>query len=344
MRDRQAELFHVFGICRASGDGDALSAHGPAGVRGLERSGLAAVVADAPRIPYREMARAELLQRLLNHQRVLEEVGRSRTLLPVKFGTVLTEVQIISALEVGQAAVMRALDSYREKAEFELAVSWDEKLVLKELAELTEVRSVIEQAGASSGEEFQELQLTVGKLLKEKLEQRREEMRARLLSELDEAVEKAVVREPPDDSIAFHVSVLVADARRAELERHLHAFDSRTDGRFKLRCIGPLPPHSFCTVHIRAVSPEEVERARKLLGLPATASPRQARQAYRLICRSDHPDVSHEPERTPFEEVSWAHRVLSAYFDEAPIKMSRRAAERAVSVWLGKPVQDQGAA
>jgi len=341
MGERQAALFHVFGICRASGNGDLLPPHGATGFRGLERGGLAAIVADAPRIPYREMARAELLQHLLNHQRVLEEVGRSRTVLPVKFGTVLTGVQILSALDVGQDAFVRALDNYREKAEFELAASWDQKLVLKELAELTEIRSVIEQAGASSGEKFQELQLVVGKLLKEKLDQRREQLRARLLSDLDQAVEKAVVREPPDDSIAFHVSVLVADARRAELDQHLQAFDSRTDGRFKLRCIGPLPPHSFCTVHIRTVCPEEVDRARKLLGLPARASPRQARQAYRLICRSDHPDVSQSIGQEAFEEVSWAHRVLCAYFDEAQIQMSRRAAERAVSVWLGKVVQDE---
>jgi hypothetical protein len=83
-----------------------------------------------------------------------------------------------------------------------------------------------------------------------------------------------------------------------------------------------------------------VQRARKVLGLPARASARQTREAYRLICRSDHPDVSQKVEGGKFEEVSRAHRVLSSYFDEAPMQMSRDAVERAVSVSVGEPTGD----
>ena len=82
------------------------------------------------------------------------------------------------------------------------------------------------------------------------------------------------------------------------------------------RCVGPLPPYSFYTLEIKTVKNEDIDWARKRLGLSGDiTSKNEIKKAYQRQALSTHPDrnLNAPGAGKEFDDVNKAYKILEDY-------------------------------
>ncbi|MBU1487031.1 DnaJ domain-containing protein [bacterium] len=101
-----------------------------------------------------------------------------------------------------------------------------------------------------------------------------------------------------------------------DFNKRVEGLDVKFARKLNFRCVGPLPPYSFYTLEIEKMESEEIDWARKRLGLlNTTAGKDEIKKAYQRAAASTHPDINPD---TPgveeeFDEIIRAHNILVEY-------------------------------
>lgn len=287
-------------------------------VAAVHHCGLAALVSAAPIRPYGAMKKPEIIPYLFAHQAVIEQFMKDRTAIPVKFGTMARdEREVRWILERGRGRLVAALEAMEGKVELDLVARWrDLNAVLRAIGEEDED---IRRAGAAIAArplaEAREGRIRIGQMLKARLDQRREGVGAEIVEALSAFARALSYHPAPDDRLILNVAFLLPREGEEQFGERLADLDARYDGAIEFRCVGPLPPHSFCTVDVRRVALGEIEQARRLLGLGNGAGPAELRAAYRRLAQRRHPDKRPGGQLVgrEFEELTAAYRLLLEY-------------------------------
>lgn len=306
---------------------------------------LAAVVSASPRTDYRGLQRDEAIRYLMAHQRVVERVMQSFSILPVKFGTVLRdEGSVRGLLEQGEALFRTALERCAGRTQMEVVVVWDLQEVFREIGEEEPIARVKARVAAQPSKNTLATRTTVGQMVQASLERRLTALQERLVPSLQEVGLDLVVNPRMDDSIVANVALLVDETGRGALQQRLELLDRNFGGHLDFRCVGPLPPYSFATVEVQVPSFEAVDEGRCRLGLEEAVPPDEIRRAYRRLARQVHPDVNPEdPEaEAHIAELTHAYEFLTAYAEnqgwdaentrEAVCRFDRRTVEGTVLI------------
>ena len=229
-----------------------------------------------------ESSKRELVESLLQHQRMVEKSMRAhRAVLPFRFGTNLPTRDDVQTFLVENAAKLKELlAAFQERTELEIAATWDLQRVLASVgqeAEIVEAKRAAVQHGAVTAED----RVHVGSLVRSHLERRRQIYCAQVLERLSDVVESVVRNELLSDELVLNLACLVPASHQANLERQIRELDEHWRGDLSFRLIGPLPPYSFCTLEVRRVPVEELERACCLLDLKDCVTSEDAHRAYR---------------------------------------------------------------
>ena len=229
---------HLHGVAAAS----QRAAIEAAGARAIAHRELAAIASESTGETTRA---AELMRR---HWRVLDAIGESATVVPVRFGTVVAGHQnvideFLEPLHDDLAAQLAALDG---KVQLTVKGTYDEQALMRSIVERSpqvarlreRVRSLPDAAA-----HFERIQL--GELVAAEVEQDRERDSAWLLEQL-EGLAVATSREQAGGlDGAVNAAFLVERARVDEFGAAVSAAEEQLAGRVQLRCLGPLPPYSF---------------------------------------------------------------------------------------------------
>ena len=319
--------YYLYGVVLANGE----SSFGPIGiggrgdeVRAVVHRDIAAVASPCPPLSFQTNNPQQTLQRLAEHQAVLERVMSASTVLPVKFGTwVRDKAEIEGILRGGYCNLRTALDRFRGRIELDVVATWPElAAVLKEIGTEPQIRKMkaeLQQGGAASAEQC----IQLGQLVKSRLDARRETLSAEILAELDAESEDTALNELRDDSMILNAAFLITRRGEQEFDRKVQELDRRYEGKLHFRCVGPLPPYSFATTQIDRLEAAGLDAARKTLELPETASFAQTKEAHRRLLRAAHPD-NHpdDPEADGrLKAVSEAYRVLEQYCRHVPHRL-----------------------
>jgi len=319
--------YYLYGVILADGQWS----FGPIGiggrgdeVRAVVYRDIAAVASPCPPISFQTNDPQQTLQRLAEHQAVLERVMAASTVLPVKFGTwVCDKAEVEGILRGGYCNLRAALDRFEGRIELDVVATWPElAVVLGQIAaepEICNLKAELQQGGAVSAEQC----IQLGQLVKSRLDARREKLSAEILAELGPASEDTSVNELKDDSMILNVAFLITRRGEQEFDRKVHELDRRYRGKLHFRCVGPLPPYSFATTQIDRLEAAGLDAARKTLELPETAGFAQIKEAHRRLLRAAHPD-NHpdDPEADGrLKAVSEAYRVLEQYCQHAPHRL-----------------------
>lgn len=282
----------------------------------LCHDGLGAVVSSTVRADYRGMMRQEALRYLVAHQRVVESVMERFTVLPVKFGTVLSdETRVRRLLEQGYALFHSTLERLAGMAQLEVVVTWELAAVFQEIAAEEEIARAKARVAGRSPEEVAAARVAVGQLVKASLDRRRTELQNHLIPRLRDAALDLVANPLLDDRMVANVALLLDGAGREALDRQLLELDRQFQGRLNFRCVGPLPPYSFATVEVEVPTFAAVCAARHRLGLGERATLDEIKRAYRRVAAQLHPDVNPNGENAAarMAELGKACRLLTAY-------------------------------
>lgn len=185
---------------------------------------------------------------LLAHERVVDSVAAATTILPMRFGGVVADVDAVREELLAEnvehfAAVLAELDGL---VQFSVRGRYEDSAHLREIVseseEIRELREALQGLPEDSG--YAE-RVRLGELVTSAVEAKRESDARALGEALKPHVVATSVREVGGQDDALSVALLVDRDHRAEFERALEQLGTEWDGRIRLRLTGPLAPYDF---------------------------------------------------------------------------------------------------
>jgi hypothetical protein len=159
--------------------------------------------------------------------------------------------------------------------------------------------------------------MKVGRMVKSALEKMTEEGAERIIKRLSGLSSDMRIHERMDDRMVINAAFIVENARHDAFYESVEELNVEFGNGLDFRCIGPLPLYSFFTLEVKKLQSDEVNWARKKLGLPREAVTRKEdlRKAYQAKAFALHPDRNPDlPNvQTEFDEVTRAYRLLLDY-------------------------------
>jgi hypothetical protein len=250
----QATSFYVYGVVPAAVARDWPGAEGLNGaasnVRTVEAGDLAALVSPLPadRVPGKR-------DDLEAHRRVLELANERGTTIPMRFGIVMDSEDLVrdELLEKHRAEftdLLRKLDGH---VQMTVRAFYAEDALLSEVAgsDPEIVRRTAAIQGLSELESRDE-RIELGRLVAERIQQRREQDEKLLVDTLAPFATEVRVDPPTSERVALNAHFLVRRDRRVALDEAVSVMGAALEGRLALRYIGPLPPYSFTDLSLEA--------------------------------------------------------------------------------------------
>ncbi len=296
-------------------------------VHAIVNGSLACVLSDYRGTGFSTLSKEDLVRYLLAHQSVVEKVMQQHTVLPVKFGTVLSgEAEVRSFVSQGQPMLVDALNLLNDKIEMEVAATWDTDRVLREIADSEDVlRARVALMSSSREVSFQD-KVRLGQLVKEAMDERRRGYSGRMLEVLGPLAVDLHANALVSDQMVMNVAFLVQRERLGDFDGAVSKLNDLFDNQIDFRIIGPLPPYSFATVEVTKLGLEKIDAARRLLRLEEPLSETRVRRAYRRIAADNHPDVRVRDGAGPQDvlKLREASEILLSYCRQSGVKQPLR--------------------
>jgi hypothetical protein len=229
---------HVYGVVPASAQLDLARD----GVRLIVHRDVAALVGDL------DQAELRAVRVLRSHWRVLENAGSSTTVLPVRFGTVMTDDDAVvqQFLEPEHDRLAAELEGLSGKVQLTVKGSYDEDALMASvvarspaIARLRErVRGLPEAAAYYK-------RIELGQRVAAEVERARDRDAQRILERLRPFALAARLDTPSTIATAVNAAFLVEERRVQEFSQAVAELRRELAGQIELRYVGPLPPYSF---------------------------------------------------------------------------------------------------
>ena len=276
-------------------------------------NGISAIVSDAVPYDYSGLPKQQLVKVLAQHQQATERIMQEmETLLPVKFGTLLSEVDVKKLLAQSKYDLEEALARVDDKVELEVLAMWDPQRVFAQIAQHPQIAALRSQAEGRTPEEVQQLQIAVGVLVKQLLDATREAYASKIRQALSDLACDTELNVVVNDQVVANIAFLLPRSRQAEFDKRVEALDHEFGGQLLFKIVGPLPPYSFSTIEVEQILPEDVAWASEQLGVEPTATGDEIRSAYLRQARLHHPDNNPQDQDAAslFKDDHAAYRLL----------------------------------
>lgn len=223
---------------------------GGEGVRGgavttVEHGELAALVSDAGSEPLRAKRRD-----LLRHSDVLQDAFASAPVLPFRFGTVLVSQESVvdELLAPRYEELVALLQRFDGLSELRLHARFVEDAVLGEIVRdeprVAALREATRTAPPNDPRRFE-----LGETVARALAARRTAAADALVATLVSVALEVHGDEERDNLEVLRASFLVDAKGARKLEQRAEAFAAEQRGRIELELLGPMPPHTFVSLH-----------------------------------------------------------------------------------------------
>ncbi|MBU4393375.1 MAG: GvpL/GvpF family gas vesicle protein [Actinobacteria bacterium] len=288
------------------------------GVRVIVYEDIAAIVSPAKQVDITKMRKDVTARMLIAHQKVIELIMQgAATVLPFRLGTYApSEESVTEILLKGQKLIRPLFEAIGGKIEMDVVVTWaDFAAVLKEISSEDEIKKLKQSLASNPKGVSVDDQMKVGLMIKEALDRKRLEICRQITEKLKSASCAQCRHENMDDQMILNSAFLIEAKRRPEFERVLDELNTQFAEKINFRCVGPLAPYSFYTLELKTIRWEDVDWARRIMGLGDTASAEEIKKAFQQAARATHPDhcgQSAETERS-FNDLNSARRIVLEY-------------------------------
>jgi Gas vesicle synthesis protein GvpL/GvpF len=179
---------------------------------------------------------------LRSFQRLLDGTAAVAPVLPMRFGTVLTDEAAVADLLAQHHDDFRAaLDELEGRVEFVVHGRYDQTALLTEvLTENAEVRGL-------RGETDVAARTRLGELVNQAVEVKRATDTEQVAEILRGLTGDVLIRPATHELDAVNIAVLVDAGQRGELEEIVRRLGDDWSGRVGVRMLGPLAPYDFAT-------------------------------------------------------------------------------------------------
>jgi len=264
---------------------------------------ISALVRDSEIVEYTGMRKDALARLLIGHQTVIERIMTAQTtIIPMRLGThALDETEVRDILSKGYNLIKEIFERISDKIEIDVVATWsDFNSIIKETGEEKELKEFKEILLSNPKGITVEDQMKIGSMLKKVLDERRNKF----------------AKEIQDNLKTFCVGFKTHELKREDFDKKVEELNAKFNEKLNFRCVGPLPPYSFYTLEIKKLEFEEIDWAKKRLGiLDNITNKDELKKAYRRQAFSNHPDKNPDNPcaEKEFDEVNRAHKILSDY-------------------------------
>ncbi len=262
-------------------------------------------------------------ERLFWHSKVLEQLMKRGTILPLSFGTVARRKnEVIALLQNGYSVFERSLEELAGKVEFDVEVHWDPKAVLKQISEESPEIQQFKRELTDKGEGVSmQDQITAGRLVAAQMVKRARLLTEEIQSALGkEAVTSASLKPSNKETSVTNLGFLVSQDRQEPFEKAIYALGDRYGDQLKFKYAGPFPPYSFTGLELFPTDEEKLFNARDLLGVEENFTVAELRQSYRRQSVKIHPDQhgGDPAAEESFKQFRQAYDLLMLYRESYP--------------------------
>jgi len=190
---------------------------------------------------------------LMAHEKVIEEVMKEYTILPIRFGTIATSNdEVRSLLMKNYHEFKKLLRSMDNKVEMGLKVFWlNMDMIFKEIAASDrEVKALKERIQKKRKDFSLDERITLGEKVKDALERKREAEADEILRPLKSKCIDFCLNEPVGDSVVLNCAFLIDRMQEREFD-DIVEYLTRKHNNHKFKYIGPSPPFNFVNLVIR---------------------------------------------------------------------------------------------
>ena len=283
---------------------------------------ISAVVSDAEIVDYTRMPKDALARMLLKHQEVIEKImAESATggIIPMKLGTFAdNDNEVREILTKGYRTIKDIFGRAKNCIEIDVVATLNDfNSFLQEVSQEDEIKQLKQSLLSKKEVVTVDDQMKVGVLVKKYLDKKREEYANQIQSALNEIAQNFKAHDLMDDKMVLNAAFLMDQTERKDFEQKVAQLNNKFEEKLNFRCVGPLPPYSFYTLGVKKAQFEEVDWARKKLGLTnnfITAS--DIKKAHRRLALTCHPDKNPD---TPgiekkFDDMTRAYKILLDYY------------------------------
>lgn len=284
---------------------------------------------------------------LLTHNRVLEQVMQSCSVLPLRLGTVARDAADVHAfLHTSQRPLRNALKQIERKVEFDVEAAWNGGEIFKLIEEQDdEVRKFKRNAIAVGKPLKPDEQMAAGILVANAIARQRAQFATAVEGELKPLSERVSSLKSRSTEIVFNAAFLVHEERAKAFEAAIYRLGDLQGRILKFRYAGPLPCYSFVNLHVMNVEFQAIDEARRTLGLGKQTTLSQIKQAFRTLAPQSHPDRnSIDPEATSrFEKLAASYRLLLGLWENTggdsskPISLTQESVGKTMLVISKEP-------
>lgn len=298
---------------------------GPHGVTACEEvytvsyRDISAVVSDSEMVDYTHMRKDRLAMLLVRHQKAIEKImGLGYTIAPVRLGTFVKDIEEVRCvLACGHSIIKDIFNKISDMIEIDItATLGDFNAALKEAGEDEEIKEFKKKLLALPGGVTVDDQMKIGLMVKDALDRIREGYSEKIQAALKSVSHDFKVHELMDDKMAANIAFLVNKARHKDFEMKVEGLNTEFNEKLNFRCVGPLPPYSFYTLEIKTLNYEEVDWAKKRLGVSGDITNKnELKKAYQRQALSTHPDrnLNAPGAEKEFDEVNKSYKILTEY-------------------------------
>lgn len=276
--------------------------------------GYSVAMSDLDGVDFSRLPQKSLLTHVAEHQRALEGLMAEGEVVPLKFGTLATDLGEVEAiLAKGDEQIRESFEKVRGKTELDVVATFsDFEGELRAIGTSEAVAALQHRAAPVSEVAGHNARVTLGKMVKRVLDEKRKDYADAVVKRLSGVSVACKVLDILDDATIVNVAALLEATAVPRFEMELEALDRGFEERVNFRMIGPMPCNSFHTLMIHRVHFEEIHSARRCLELGTNARLSDIRDAYRLMIRASHPDSNPQGTRdqAQFESINKSYRLL----------------------------------
>jgi len=284
---------------------------------------VSAVVRDTAIVDYTNLPANIAAQHLIKHQLVIEKVMQEFTVIPMRLGTYApNEDEMMQVLTEGHRTFKEIFEKIEGRIEIDVVATWvDLNMVIKEASEEEDIKA-LKQCLLDKRESITvNDQVKMGMLIKSHLNRKNDEYAHAIKDSLRDLCSNMKEHTMTDDATIMNAAFFIDNGMRIAFEERLDEINNGFSGKVHFKCIGPLPPYNFYVLEIKQFRYEEIDRARKKLGLSTFATKDDIKKAYRSCASFYHPDRQSDTQsdtqmaeaEMEYGEITKAYGLLSEY-------------------------------
>ena len=208
---------------------------------------IAAVVSNSPIMKY-SVSR----ENLIPHERAIEEVMKTHTVLPVRFCTIAEdEEKVKKILEKEHDRFVDLLRDMEGKKELGLKAIFKEEVIYKDILERYEAIKVLkEKIALLPSEKTYYQRMEIGEMVEAALQKEKEIYGEEILNILSPLALEVKTNNTYGERMIINAAFLVERHREAEFDQEVWQLDAKYGDKIKLKYVGTLPPFNFVNLTI----------------------------------------------------------------------------------------------